>query len=92
MKKNLSILIIAILISFFAGYYYKNIDFYKAVENYPKTSLDLPAQWFMMESSVGWEKMMFVFGYADNIEVCKHLVDVAKEESPNRDFRCTDVN
>jgi len=92
MKKNLSILIVAILISFFAGYSYKNIDFYEAVENYPKTSLDLPTQWFIMESSLGWEKMMFIFGYADNIEVCEHLVEMAKEESPDRDFRCTDAN
>lgn len=46
----------------------------------------------MMESMVGWEKMMFIFGYADNVEVCQHLVEVAKEESPERNFRCTDAN
>ena len=85
-------MIVAILISFFAGYSYKNVDIYEAAEDYPKTSLSLPAQWFMMESSLGWEKMMFIFGYADNIEVCEHLVEVAKEESPSRDFRCTDAN
>lgn len=92
MKKNALVLIIVILVSFFAGYYYKNVDIYEAAKDYPKTTLGLPAQWFMMESTIGWEKMMFIFGYADNIEVCEHLVEVAKEESPNRDFRCTDAN
>lgn len=63
-----------------------------AVKNYPRGSLDIPAQWFMMEGLVGWEKMMFIFGYADNRDICYHLVDVAKEESPNRNFRCEDAN
>lgn len=36
--------------------------------------------------------MMLVFGYADNIETCEYLVKVAKAESPDRDFRCTDAN
>lgn len=92
MKKNLLILAVAIAVAFFAGYHYKNVDLYEAVENHPRGGLDIPAQWFMMESMVGWEKMMFIFGYADNVEVCQHLVEVAKEESPERNFRCTDAN
>lgn len=92
MKKNLLILIVAILVSFFAGYSYKDVDLYTAAENHPKGSLNIPAQWFMMESTVGWERMMLIFGYVDDVEVCEHLVEIAKEESPNRDFRCTDAN
>ncbi len=92
MIRNLLILLVAVAVSFFAGYFYKSVDLYEAAENHPRGVLNIPAQWFMMESSLGWEKMMFIFGYADNIEVCEHLVEVAKVESPNRDFRCTDAN
>lgn len=70
----------------------ENSDLETAVKNYPRGVLDVPAQWFMMEGLVGWEKMMFIFGYADNRDVCYHLVDVAREESPNRNFRCEDAN
>ncbi|MCK4918440.1 MAG: hypothetical protein KAS02_01495 [Candidatus Pacebacteria bacterium] len=92
MKKIFLILIIVILISFFAGYSYKDVSFDEDVQNYPKGSLNIPAQWFMMDGLVGWERMMFIFGYADNVDVCQHLVEVAKAESPDRDFRCTDAN
>lgn len=92
MKKNLLILTVVILVSFFVGYSYKDVDLYKAAENHPRGSLNIPSQWFMMEGAFGWEKMMLIFGYADDVEVCEHLVEVAKEESPNRDFRCTDAN
>lgn len=74
------------------GYSSKNSDLYTAAENHPRGSLDIPAQWFMMNSMVGWEKMMLIFGYADNVEICEHLVDVASIESPDREFRCTDAN
>lgn len=69
-----------------------NSDLEAAVKNYPRGVLNIPAQWFMMESSLGWEKMMFVFGYADNKDTCYHLVDIAKIESPERNFRCEDAN
>lgn len=85
-------IIVAILIGFFTGHAYKNIDLYEAVENHPRGSLNISAQWFMMESIVGWEKMMFIFGYADNVDTCEHLVDVAKEESPDRNFKYADAN
>ena len=68
------------------------IELETAAKNYPRGELDIPAQWFVMESLVGWEKMMFIFGYADDREVCYHLVDVAKQESPYRNFRCEDAN
>ena len=92
MKKNLAILVVGILIAFFAGYSYKEVDLYTAVENHPRGELDIPAQWFMMNTLVGWDKMMLVFGYADNVSVCQLLVETAKKDSPDRDFRCTDAN
>ena len=92
MKKNLLILIVAISVSLVAGYSYKDVDLYEAAENHPRGGLNIPAQWFMMNSMVGWEEMILIVGYADNVEVCEHLVEVAKEESPDRDFRCTDAN
>lgn len=92
MKKNLLILTIAIAIAFVTGYSYKETDLYEAAQNHPRGGLNIPAQWFMMESMVGWEKMMLIFGYADNVEVCEHLTEVAREESPDRNFRCTDAN
>lgn len=92
MKQNISILIVALVIGFFFGYSYNDRDLFEVAKDCPKGVLDVPAQWFMMESTVGWEKMMLIFGYVDDIEVCEHLVDIAKKESPDRDFRCTDVN
>lgn len=85
-------IVVTILIGFFSGYVYKNVDLYEAAENHPRGGLNIPAQWFMMESMIGWEKMMLIFGYANNIDICEHLVEVAKEESPDRNFRCTDAN
>ena len=94
MKEKLSVIIpiVTILIGFFVGFSYRTIDLYEAAEKYPRGSLNIPTQWFMMKSMVGWEKMMLIFGYADNVEVCEHLVEVASAESPDRDFRCTDAN
>lgn len=63
-----------------------------AAKNHPRGSLNIPAQWFMMESLVGWEKMILIFGYADNVETCLHLLDIAKIESPGRSFRCENAN
>lgn len=70
----------------------RNDKLEQAVQNMPRGGLDIPAQWFMMESMVGWEKMMLIFGYADNRDVCYKLVEMAREESPNRNFRCQDAN
>lgn len=92
MEKNLVILVVAILIAFFAGYSYKDVDLYTAVENHPRGELNIPAQWLMMDTLVGWDRMMLIVGYADNVEVCQRLVEIAKEDSPNRNFRCTDAN
>ena len=64
----------------------------EAVSEYPRSTYGEPAQWFMMKSLVGWERMMFVFGYVDDREVCEHLVEIASEESPDREFRCEDAN
>ena len=79
-------------ISFLAGYLYKDIDLYEAASNHPRGELNMPAQWFMMNTMFGWEKMMLIFGYADDVAVCRHLVDVAKEESPERNFKCMNAN
>ncbi|HEY1037636.1 MAG TPA: hypothetical protein VGE62_03565 [Candidatus Paceibacterota bacterium] len=92
MKNNFLVFTIAIAVGFFTGYSHRNTDLFEAVERHPRGGLNIPAQWFMMNSSVGWERMMLVFGYADNIETCEYLVKVAKSESPDRDFRCTDAN
>jgi hypothetical protein len=92
MKKIILTSLLMLMLGFLGGYYYKNVDLFEAASEYPRGSLDIPAQWFMMESMVGWEKMMLVFGYADNVDVCQNLVEMAKEESPARSFRCTDAN
>jgi len=64
----------------------------QAAENMPRGVLEIPAQWFEMESVVGWEKMMLVFGYADNRTVCSRLVEMAYVDSPDREFRCSAAN
>lgn len=51
-----------------------------------------PAQWFEMNSLEGWERMVLVFGYADNRAVCDYLVRHGHETTPGRSFRCTPVN
>ena len=107
-KVFLLIIVIVAVIFFFIGKYSSQssveesvdnmaideniVDFEKAVESYPRGTLGIPAQWVMMETIVGWEKMMFIFGYADNKEICQHLVDVARDESPDRNFSCKDAN
>jgi hypothetical protein len=45
-----------------------------------------------MESVLGWEKMMLIVGCADNRTVCLSLSEIAKTESPMRNFRCFDAN
>ena len=43
------------------------------VEQMPRGLAGISLQWFEMETAIGWEKMMLVFGYADNKSVCEHL-------------------
>lgn len=45
-----------------------------------------------MDGLVGEEKMMFIFGYADNRSICEHTLELAREEAPFRDFRCEAAN
>lgn len=92
MIKNLVIVAVVALAAFYGGYLYKDVDLYTAVENHPRGGLGIPAQWLMMDTLVGWDKMMLIVGYADNVDVCLALVEIAKEDSPDRDFRCTDAN
>jgi len=65
------------------------VDF---VQDMPRGGLGIPDQWLEMKSTVGWEKVMLVVGYADNRSVCFALADIAKADSPDRDFRCADAN
>jgi len=58
----------------------------------PKGILGIPDQWLEMESILGWEKMMLIVGYADNRTVCLSLSEIAKKESPMRNFRCVGAN
>lgn len=92
MKKIILTSLLTLILGFVGGYYYKTVDLFEAASGHPRGGLNIPAQWFMMESMVGWERMILVFGYADNVEVCQNLVEMAKEESPDRNFRCTDAN
>tara|TARA_B100001057_G_scaffold257266_1_gene257498 strand:+ start:647 stop:898 length:252 start_codon:yes stop_codon:yes gene_type:complete len=62
------------------------------VEKIPRSSLNIPMQWFEMKSLIGWEKMMLVMGYADNRSVCFRLIDLAYAESTGREFRCSPAN
>lgn len=62
------------------------------VKNLPRNSLGLPAYWFEMNSLIGWEKMMLIFGYANNRSVCNHMLKLANIDAPNREFRCVKAN
>jgi hypothetical protein len=62
------------------------------VSTLPRGSLDIPLFWLEMESTIGWEKMMLLFGYADNRTVCKQLSDMARKDAPARRFRCSPAN
>lgn len=62
------------------------------VAEVPRGIAGLPAQWFEMNSLLGWEPMMLVIGYADNPSVCQHLAEIARMETPDREFRCVEAN
>lgn len=68
------------------------VDFEYAAKNLPRGGLNIPAQWFVMDTVVGEEKMMLIFGYADNLAICEHTLELAKNESPNRNFKCENAN
>ena len=68
------------------------IDLERMVEQIPRGSLNIPVQWFEMKSVIGWEKMMLVFGYADNRGVCLRLIDLAYAENTGREYRCSPAN
>ena len=72
--------------------YAQNEDLEDLARSRPLGSAGIPEQWFEMESTLGWEKMMLGFGYADNKTVCEELVKIAKDGSPDRNFRCRDSN
>lgn len=68
-------------------------DLASFVGKLPRDSImNLPMYWMEMESIIGWEKMMLVFGYASNGPVCDRLVQVAKADAPERNFRCVSAN
>jgi hypothetical protein len=51
-----------------------------------------PSYWLEVESLVGWEKAILIFGYADDFDVCNQLLKASSLEAPARRFKCTPVN
>lgn len=68
------------------------LELEKAVKNLPRNSIGSPAFWFEMNGLTGWEKVILIFGYADNFEVCEYMVKLGKKDSPERAFKCTPAN
>lgn len=62
------------------------------VEDMPRNSIGLPMYWLEMTSLIGWEKMILVFGYADNNAPCARLQELAQLDAPARNFRCVVAN
>ncbi len=48
--------------------------------------------WLEMKSTIGWENVMLVVGYAFNEPVCEKLAEVARVDAPHREFRCSTAN
>jgi hypothetical protein len=67
-------------------------DFEKAVRNIPKNSLGGSVYWYEMNGLTGWEKVILIFGYADNLALCQYMVKIGKKDAPERDFKCTAAN
>ena len=67
-------------------------DLERLVGKMPRGTLDIPIYWFEMRTSVGWEKMMLVLGYADNRSICDYLKSIAYKSDPQREFRCSAAN
>jgi hypothetical protein len=67
-------------------------DLTSFVAQLPRGGANIPAQWFEMNSLVGWERMMLIIGYANNQMVCNNMLPIAKNDSPDREFRCSPAN
>ena len=67
-------------------------DLERLVGKMPRGTLDIPIYWFEMRTSVGWEKMMLVLGYADNRSICDYLKSIAYKSDPQREFRYSAAN
>ena len=67
-------------------------DFEISVKNIPKNSLGGSAYWYEMHGFTGWEKVILVFGYADNLDVCQYMIKIGRKDAPERDFKCTPAN
>ena len=87
-----SLLVILLICAGQVSYASNSYDLEHSASSRPRGRLNIPEQWFEMETVLGWEKMMLIFGYADNRAICKHLMQISKKESPNRKFRCADSN
>lgn len=91
-------LVLGACIGFAAAYFYFNADHRQQtlsafVSDLPRGSLDIPMYWLEMRNVVNeWEEMILVSGYADNRTVCDVLNEFAKQDSPNRQFRCSPAN
>ena len=62
------------------------------VNELPRNDWGGAMYWFEMKSTIGWEKMMLVVGYASNGPVCERLASVARVDAPEREFRCRTAN
>ena len=52
-----------------------------------------PDHWFQVKNAMGeWERVILVFGYADDSSVCMDLVDMARREAPRTEYRCVPAN
>lgn len=65
-------------------------DFTDEVSQNPFTE---NATWLEMLNVFGdWEKVMLVFGYANNFSACESVRQFASSENPSRSYRCNPVN
>jgi len=39
-----------------------------------------------------WERVILVFGYADDLSACTAILGLAKESNPSRNYRCMPNN
>lgn len=62
------------------------------VNDMPRNALDFPMFWLEMKSTVGWENMILISGYANNQPICNKLLSIAKNDAPNRKCRCSTAN
>ena len=47
----------------------------RLVEKMPRNSLNIPMQWFEMDCTYGWGKMMLIMGYEDNRKACLSILE-----------------